>query len=158
MSSIDAKLTLIIYTDRQNHDSVVYMAVKERDDSSYPPWCPALALAWAIGPSAVPLGLELAIRPSPVDLKRASGGNKTKLGRQLRKCIKIGMHKIRYTWFILLVACTTFLPLIRLTLLPVPLLSLTIICHRGRTDSIPFSSMRLWSRASSTISGPDTHA
>ena len=152
MSSIDAKLTLIIYTDRQNHDSVVYMAVKEHDDSSYPSWCPAL------GPSAVPLALALAIGPSAVDLKRASGGNKTKLGRQLRKCIKIGMHKIRYTWFILLVACTTFLPLIRLTLLPVPLLSLTIICHRGRTDSIPFSSMRLWSRASSTISGPYTHA
>ena len=156
MSSIDAKLILIIYTDRQNHDSVVYMAVKERDDSSYPSWCPAL------GPSAVPLALALAlalaIGPSAVDLKRASGGNKTKLGRQLRKRIKIGMHKIRYTWFILLVACTTILPLIRLTSLPVPLLSLTIICHRGRTDSIPFSSMRLWSRASSTISGPDTHA
>ena len=132
MSSIDAKLILIIYTDRQNHDSVVYMAVKERNDISYPSSCPALALA-----------LELAIGPSAVDLKRASGGNKTKLGRQLRKRIKIGMHKIRYTWFILLVACTTILPLIRLTLLPVPLLSLTIICHRGRTDSIPFSSMRL---------------
>ena len=73
MSSIDAKLILIINTDRQNRDSVVYMAAHTFVMS-------CVSISMSNRPSAV----ALAIGPSAVDLKRASGGKKTKLGRQLR--------------------------------------------------------------------------
>ena len=77
MSSIDAKLILIIYTDRQNRDSVVYTAAHTLVMS-------CVSISMSNRPSAVALALALAIGPSAVDLKRASGGKKTKLGRQLR--------------------------------------------------------------------------
>ena len=59
----------------------------------------------------------------------------------------IGVHKIRLTrplqqvqtWFVFFVVWITLLPLIWLTPLPVLFLSL-LICHCGRTDSLPFSS------------------
>ena len=79
MSSIDAKLILIIYTDRQNRDSVVYMAAH-----TFVMSCVSISMSNRPSAVALALALALAIGPSAVDLKRASGGKKTKLGRQLR--------------------------------------------------------------------------